>query len=86
MLDGEIEIGANFIFMSHQFEKPIGEMVCFWVGIEDSDPTKPFYFDQAFQEFFYMGSIPEVSSISRGILSDQDEFLNPLICKPLGFL
>ena len=31
-----------------------------------------------------MGSVSKVSSISRGILSDQDEFLNSLIRKSFG--
>jgi hypothetical protein len=84
VLDGEIEIRADLFFLSHEFKKTIGEMVCFGVGIEDSNPAKPFHFDQISQEFFQTGSIAKVPSISGGILSNQDEFLNSSIRKSPG--
>jgi len=84
MLDRKIKIRADLFFLGHKFKKPIGEMVCLGVSVEDSNPTQAFHVDQILQELFQIGSISKVSSISGGVLSNQDEFLDALIRKPLS--
>jgi hypothetical protein len=81
MLNGKIKVMTDLLLLGHQFKKSIGEIRCLWKGVKDSDPAEAFHFDEALQEFFKIGTALKIFSVSSRILSDQDEFLDPLIPK-----